>query len=312
MTTRSLRHYLQFTDLSREEYDYLFSRAAFIKARFKNYEPHQPLVDRTLAMIFEKHSTRTRLSFEAGMHQLGGAAIYINTRDSQLGRGEPIEDAAQVFSRMVDLVMIRTYGQDIVERFAAHSRVPVINGLTNEFHPCQILADVFTFIEHRGPIQGRTVAWIGDANNMLYTWLQAAEVLDFTLHFSGPPGYRVDHARRDYPITDGQRAHLREFDDPRQACEGADLVTTDVWTSMGFEAEKQAREQAFAGFMVDADMMARARPGAVFMHCLPAHRGEEVAAEVIDGPQSVVWDEAENRLHVQKALMEYLLLGRLS
>lgn len=307
----TLRHYLQFSDLTRQEYDYVFARAALIKAKFKRYEPHQPLVDRTLAMIFEKHSTRTRLSFEAGMHQLGGAAIYINTRDSQLGRGEPIEDAAQVFSRMVDLVMIRTYGQEIVERFAAHSRVPVINGLTNEFHPCQILADVMTYIEHRGPIQGKTVAWIGDANNMFYTWLQAAEVLDFTLHFSGPAGYGPDLNRPGYPVTAAQAARLRIFDDPHQACAGAHLVTTDVWTSMGFEAEKQAREQAFKGFMVDARMMARAQPDAVFMHCLPAHRGEEVAAEVIDGPQSVVWDEAENRLHGQKALMEYLLLGRL-
>ncbi|MGA8009951.1 MAG: ornithine carbamoyltransferase [Thiomonas sp.] len=307
----TLRHYLQFSDLNREEYDYVFARAALIKAKFKGYEMHQPLVDRTLAMIFEKHSTRTRLSFEAGMHQLGGAAIYVNTRDSQLGRGEPIEDAAQVFSRMVDLVMIRTYGQEIVERFAAHSRVPVINGLTNEFHPCQILADVMTYIEHRGPIQGKTVAWIGDANNMFYTWLQAAEVLDFTLHFAGPKGYGVEHDRPDYPVSAGQAAHLREFDDPRQACAGAHLVTTDVWTSMGFEEEKKAREQAFQGYMVDADMMSRAQPDAVFMHCLPAHRGEEVAADVIDGPQSVVWDEAENRLHGQKALMEFLLLGRL-
>ncbi|MGC8703726.1 MAG: ornithine carbamoyltransferase [Thiomonas sp.] len=307
----TLRHYLQFSDLTREEYDYIFARAALIKAKFKRYEPHQPLVDRTLAMIFEKHSTRTRLSFEAGMHQLGGAAIYINTRDSQLGRGEPIEDAAQVFSRMVDLVMIRTYGQEIVERFAAHSRVPVINGLTNEFHPCQILADVMTYIEHRGPIQGKTVAWIGDANNMFYTWLQAAEVLDFTLHFAGPKGYGVELDRAGYPVSAAQAVHLRTFDDPRQACVGAHLVTTDVWTSMGFEEEKGARELAFQGYMVDADMMSRAQPDALFMHCLPAHRGEEVAAEVIDGPQSVVWDEAENRLHGQKALMEFLLLGRL-
>ena len=306
-----LRHYLQFTDLDRDEYDYLFRRAALIKAKFKGYEPHQPLVDRTLAMIFEKHSTRTRLSFEAGMHQLGGAAIYINTRDSQLGRGEPIEDAAQVFSRMVDLVMIRTYGQDVIERFAANSRVPVINGLTNEFHPCQILADVFTYIEHRGSIQGRTVAWIGDANNMFYTWLQAAEVLDFTLHFSGPKGYGAQLERPGYPVTPAQAAHLRTFDDPVTACAGAHLVTTDVWTSMGFEAEKAEREQAFKGYMVDAGMMRAAAADAVFMHCLPAHRGEEVAAEVIDGPQSVVWDEAENRLHGQKALMEFLLLGRL-
>jgi len=306
------RHYLQFSDLTREEYAYLFARTALIKAKFKRYEIHQPLVDRTLAMIFEKHSTRTRLSFEAGMHQLGGAAIYINTRDSQLGRGEPIEDAAQVFSRMVDLVMIRTYGQDIVERFAAHSRVPVINGLTNEFHPCQVLADVFTFIEHRGSIAGKIVAWVGDANNMLYTWLQAAAILDFKVHFAGPEGYGVDLDRADYPVSQAEQAQLRCFDDPYEACAGAHLVTTDVWTSMGYEAENAARLQAFQGYMVSRTMMQRADAQALFMHCLPAHRGEEVEAAVIDGPQSVVWDEAENRLHVQKALMEFLLLGKVA
>jgi ornithine carbamoyltransferase len=306
----SPRHYLQFSDLNADEYAYVFARTALIKAKFKRYEMHQPLVDRTLAMIFEKHSTRTRLSFEAGMHQLGGAAIYINTRDSQLGRGEPIEDAAQVFSRMVDLVMIRTYGQDIVERFAAHSRVPVINGLTNEFHPCQILADVFTYIEHRGSIRGKTVAWIGDANNMLYSWLQAAAILDFKVHFSGPRGYGVDMCRVGYPVSAAGQAQLRSFDDPAEACDGVHLVTTDVWTSMGYEAENAARLQAFQGYMVSTDMMRRASPDALFMHCLPAHRGEEVEAAVIDGPQSVVWDEAENRLHAQKALMEFLLLGR--
>ena len=303
----TLRHYLQFSDLSREEYDYVFARAALIKAKFKRYEPHQPLVDRTLAMIFEKHSTRTRLSFEAGMHQLGGAAIYINTRDSQLGRGEPIEDAAQVFSRMVDLVMIRTYGQEIVERFAAHSRVPVINGLTNEYHPCQILADILTYIEHRGSIQGKVVAWVGDGNNMANTWLQAAEILGFTLHVSTPGGYEIDPKVAGISNT----GCYKVFKDPMEACRGADLVTTDVWTSMGYEAENEARKKAFADWCVDAEMMAAAKPDALFMHCLPAHRGEEVAAEVIDGPQSVVWDEAENRLHAQKALMEYLLLGRI-
>ncbi len=305
------RHYLQFRDLSRDEYQYLFRRSALIKKRFKQYQVHQPLVDRTLAMIFEKHSTRTRLSFEAGMHQLGGAAIYINTRDSQLGRGEPIEDAAQVFSRMVDLVMIRTFGQDIVERFAAHSRVPVINGLTNEFHPCQVLADVFTYIEHRGEIAGKVVAWIGDANNMLYTWLQAAAILGFRVHFSGPAGYGVDLQRPGYAVSEAEQQCLRCFDDPLQACEGVHLVTTDVWTSMGYEAENAQRLRAFQGFMVDQRMMRAADPRALFMHCLPAHRGEEVQAEVIDGAQSVVWDEAENRLHVQKALMEFMLLGRL-
>ena len=302
----SIKHFLQFNDCSREDVDYLFSRTRVIKDRFKRYETYHPLVDRTLVMIFEKASTRTRLSFEAGVQQLGGSAIFLNTRDSQLGRGEPVEDAAQVISRMCDIVMIRTFEQTIVERFASHSRVPVINGLTNEYHPCQILADVFTFIEHRGSIRGKTVAWIGDANNMLYTWLQAAERLDFRVHVASPPGYRVDLDR-----AGSSAARLRDFDDPMQAVQGAHLVTTDVWTSMGFESENDARAKAFADYSVDADMMAAAQPDALFMHCLPAHRGEEVAAEVIDGPQSVVWDEAENRLHTQKALMEFLLLGRL-
>ncbi len=303
-----LKHYLQFKDLSRAEYEYLFERTRVIKDRFKRYEPYHPLVDRTLAMIFEKSSTRTRLSFEAGMHQLGGAAIYLNTRDTQLGRGEPVEDAAEVISRMVDIVMIRTFEQEIVERFASRSRVPVINGLTNEYHPCQIMADIFTYIEHRGCIQGKTVAWIGDSNNMCNTWLQAAEVLDFNVHVSTPPGYEVEPERAGLYGTD----HFESFADPMDAAKGADLVTTDVWTSMGFEAENEQRLKAFADWQVDGDMMRAAKDDALFMHCLPAHRGEEVAAEVIDGQQSVVWDEAENRLHTQKALMEYLLLGRIS
>jgi ornithine carbamoyltransferase len=303
---KASRHFLQFKDFSRAEFDYLFERTRWIKQQFKSYQKYWPLEDRTLVMIFEKASTRTRLSFEAGMHQLGGAAIYLNTRDSQLGRGEPVEDAAEVISRMSDIVMIRTYEQDIIERFAAHSRVPVINGLTNEYHPCQIMADIFTFIEHRGPIQGKTVAWIGDSNNMCNTWLQAAEILDFNVHVSTPPGYEVEPERAGLYGTD----HYEEFADPMDACRDADLVTTDVWTSMGFEAENEARLKAFADWQVDAEMMRIARPDAVFMHCLPAHRGEEVAAEVIDGPQSVVWEEAANRLHTQKALMEYLLLGR--
>lgn len=301
------RHYLQFKDFSRAEYDYLFSRTRWIKDRFKRYEPHHPLFDRTLVMIFEKASTRTRLSFEAGMQQLGGSAIYLNTRDSQLGRGEPVEDAAQVISRMSDIVMIRTFEQSIIERFAEYSRVPVINGLTNEYHPCQILADIFTFIEHRGPIQGKTVAWVGDSNNVCNTWLQAAEVLDFQVRVSTPPGYEVEPERAGLIGT----GHFAHFDDPMEACRGADLVTTDVWTSMGFEAENEERMRDFADWQVDEDMMKVANPGAVFMHCLPAHRGEEVSAEVIDGPQSVVWDEAENRLHAQKALMEFLMIGKI-
>ena len=302
-----IKHYLQFKDFSREEYEYVFERAKWIKDKFKRYEPYHPLFDRTLVMIFEKASTRTRLSFEAGMQQLGGSAIYLNTRDSQLGRGEPVEDAAQVISRMSDLVMIRTFEQEMVECFAANSRVPIINGLTNEYHPCQILADVFTFIEQRGCIQGKTVAWVGDSNNMCNTWLQAAEILDFNVHVSTPPGYEVEPERAGLYGT----ANFEEFADPMEACKGADLVTTDVWTSMGFEAENEERKKDFADWCVDAEMMAVANKEAVFMHCLPAHRGEEVTAEVIDGPQSVVWEEAENRLHAQKALMEYLMLGRI-
>ena len=302
----AVRHYLKFNDFSRDEYAYLFDRARWIKAQFKVYHRYWPLSDRTLVMVFEKASTRTRLSFEAGMQQLGGSAIYLNTRDSQLGRGEPVEDSAEVISRMSDLVMIRTFEQTIVERFAAHSRVPVINGLTNEYHPCQIMADIFTFIERRGPIEGRTVAWIGDSNNVCNTWLQAAEVLGFKVHVATPPGYEVEPARAGLHGT----GHFSQFSDPMEAVRGVDIVTTDVWTSMGFEAENEARMRAFAGYQVDREMMRAARPDAIFLHCLPAHRGEEVTAEVIDGPQSFVWDEAENRMHVQKALMEYLLLGR--
>jgi len=301
------RHYLQFSDLTADEYAYLFERAALIKKKFKAYEKHQPMADRTLAMIFEKASTRTRVSFEAGMYQLGGSVVHLTTGDSQLGRAEPIEDSAKVISRMVDLVMIRTYEQTKIELFAAHSRVPVINGLTNEFHPCQILADIFTYIEHRGSIRGKTVAWVGDGNNMANTWLQASETLGFKVHLSTPGGYEVDQSIAG--IRSAQSYAV--FKDPMQACAGADLVTTDVWTSMGYEAENETRKKAFAQWCVDRDMMAAAKPDALFMHCLPAHRGEEVEAEVIDGPQSVVWDEAENRLHVQKALMEFLLFGQL-
>jgi len=305
---KPIRHYLQFSDFTADEYAYIFARAAFIKKKFKTYEKHHPLADRTLAMIFEKASTRTRVSFEAGMYQLGGSVVHLTTGDSQLGRAEPIEDSAKVISRMVDLVMIRTFGQDKIERFAEHSRVPVINGLTNEFHPCQILADIFTYIEHRGSIQGKVVAWVGDGNNMANTWLQAAEILGFKVHLSTPSGYEVDQSIAGIRSADSYQV----FKDPMLACAGADLVTTDVWTSMGYEAENEARKKAFADWCVDTDMMRTAKPDALFMHCLPAHRGEEVEADVIDGPQSVVWDEAENRMHVQKALMEFLLLGKVA
>ena len=307
----ALKHYLQFSDFTAAEYDYLLARAALIKKKFKTYEKHHTLVDRTLAMIFEKASTRTRVSFEAGMYQLGGSVVHLTTNDSQLGRAEPIEDSARVISRMTDLVMIRTFGQDKIERFAQYSRVPVINGLTNEFHPCQILADIFTFIEHRGSIAGKVVAWVGDGNNMANTWLQAADLLGFTVHVSTPNGYEVDE-KLAFGGRTARAGCYKIFSNPKEACQGAHLVTTDVWTSMCYEAENEERRKAFANWCVDADMMAAAQPDALFMHCLPAHRGEEVTAEVIDGAQSVVWDEAENRMHVQKALMEYLLLGQQS
>ncbi len=303
----AVRHYLQFNDFSREEYEHLFERTRWIKDMFKRYVPYQPLRDRTLAMVFEKHSTRTRVSFEAGMHQLGGTVITLMTRDTQMGRGEPIEDVARVVSRMVDIVMIRTFEQAIIEQFSVHSRVPVVNGLTNEYHPCQILGDIYTYIEQRGSIHGKTVAWIGDSNNVCNTWLQAAEVFDFNVHVSTPPGYEVEPERAGLYGTD----HYEVFEDPMKAAKGADLITTDVWTSMGDEAESAERKRDFEAWRVDKQMMRAAKKDALFMHCLPAHRGEEVAADVIDGPQSVVWDEAENRMHVQKALMEYLLLGRI-
>ena len=302
-----IKHYLQFRDFRAEEYAYLFERTAVLKRRFKQYEKYTPLADRTLAMIFEKASTRTRVSFEAGMYQMGGSVVNLTTGDSQLGRAEPVEDSARVISRMVDLVMIRTFEQAKIAAFAAHSRVPVINGLTNEFHPCQILADIYTFIEQRGSLGGKVVAWVGDGNNMANTWAQAAELLGFTLQVSTPNGYGIDPAVAG--IADS--GCLRLYADPLDACRGAHLVTTDVWTSMGYEAENEARRAAFTDWRVDAEMMAVAEPDALFMHCLPAHRGEEVDADVIDGPQSAVWDEAENRMHVQKALMEFLLLGRI-
>lgn len=307
MAFNNFKHFLQLNDFVLEEYEYLFERTKIIKQLFKSYAPYQPLKDRTLAMVFEKQSTRTRVSFEAGMSQMGGNSIHLTTGDTQLGRGEPIEDVARVITRMVDVVMIRTFEQSIIERFAANSRVPVINGLTNEFHPCQIISDIYTFAEFRGSIQGKTVAWIGDANNMSYTWIQAAQIFDFKLHVSTPKGYELDAER----LATNKR-YMECFADPMEAAKNVDLVTTDVWTSMGYEAEIDARKKAFAPFQVTSKMMAQAKPDALFMHCLPAHRGEEVSAEVLEGKQSVVWDEAENRMHVQKALLEYLLLGKLN
>ena len=296
-----MKHFLRFADLDKDELDYLFNLTTEVKTAFKNLKKRETLQDRHLVMIFEKSSTRTRLAFELGMNQLGGSAVYLNTKDSQLGRGEPILDSARVISRMCDLVMIRTFEQEMIETFAKHSSVPIINGLTNQHHPCQVLADVFTFIEKKGSIQGATVAWIGDANNMCNSWIEAANILDFNLNISSPPDYAPDLL--------STSENVKFFSIPQEAVEKADLVTTDVWASMGFEEESKSREQAFKDWQVDESLMALTSKDSLFMHCLPAHRGEEVSAEVIDGIQSVVWDEAENRLHVQKALMEFLLLG---
>lgn len=303
-----MRHYLQFKDFTREEYEHLFTRTAQIKQQVKSGQLYQPLPGRVLGMIFEKSSTRTRVSFEAGMYQLGGHAMFLNSETTQLGRGEPIEDMAKVMSRMVDIVMIRTYEQRIVERFAEHSLVPVINGLTNEYHPCQIMADIFTYVERFGSIEGKTVAWIGDSNNISRTWLQAAKIFNFKLKLACPAGYEMT-------ILDGQEYGPDIFEtyrDPFQAVAGADIVTTDVSVSMGYERETLQRKKDFINYKVSEAMMRAAKPEAVFMHCLPAHRGEEVDPEVIDGPQSIVWDEAENRMHTQKAVIEYLLLGKIT
>ncbi len=297
----SVRHFLTLLDLSPAELDGLIRRAIELKAMLRRGESYEPLKNKVLGMVFEKSSTRTRVSFEAGMIQFGGQAIFLSPRDTQLGRGEPIEDSARVLSRMVDIIMIRTFEHEKIETFAAHSRVPVINALTDMYHPCQLLADVQTYVEHRGAIRGRTVAWIGDGNNMCHSYINAARQFGFHLNIATPAGYAPNAAL----LAAGGNVTLTE--DPREAARGADLVVTDVWASMGQEEEQKIREHAFADYQVTDEIMALAKPDALFMHCLPAHRGEEVAASVIDGPQSVVWDEAENRLHAQKALLEFLM-----
>ena len=296
------RHFLTLLDLTSDELRSLIRRAHELKRGRQHGEINESLRHKVLGMIFEKSSTRTRVSFEAGMTQLGGAAMFLSPNDTQLGRGEPVEDTARVLSRMVDGIMIRTFAHETVETFAEYSTVPVINGLTDLVHPCQLLADMQTYFEHRGDIQGRTVAWIGDGNNMCHSYINAARRFDFRLRIACPEGYDPDPAILD-PATD--RCEIVR--DPMAAAEGVDLVVTDVWASMGQEEEQKQREAAFAGYQVTPELMARADEKALFMHCLPAHRGEEVAAEVIDAPDSVVWDEAENRLHAQKALLEFLL-----
>ncbi len=299
---RPVRHFLTLQDISPQEFRHLIQRACELKAMQRRGEIHEPLRNKVLAMVFEKSSTRTRVAFEAAMTQFGGSAIFLSPRDTQLGRGEPVEDTARVLSRMVDAIMVRTYAHETLELFAAHSRVPVINGLSDRYHPCQLLADMQTFFEHRGDIRGRTVAWVGDGNNMCHSYINAASRLDFRLHIATPEGYEP---AAELLAAHGDRVTLLR--DPHAAVADADLVVTDVWASMGQEDENSRRRQAFQNYQVDSDLMARAAPDALFMHCLPAHRGEEVSAEVLEGPQSVVWDEAENRLHAQKALLEFLL-----
>lgn len=301
----TIRHFLKLADFSADELNHMLDRALWIKSQQKAGTPYEPFRGKVLAMIFEKASTRTRVSFEAGFYQLGGNVIHLTSQGSQLGRSESIEDTARVISRMVDLVMIRTFGQDRIEAFSRYSKVPVINGLTDEYHPVQIMTDIMTFMEHRGSIKGKRVAWVGDANNMSYSWLEAAKILGFHLSLAIPEGYELDTSL----IPEGTD-YYTVTRDPIEACKDADLVTTDVWTSMGFEEENAKRMADFADYQVNARVMAAAKPDALFMHCLPAHRGEEVTAEVIDGPQSVVWDEAENRLHAQKGIMEFCLLGK--
>lgn len=301
----TIRHFLKLSDFTADELNHMLDRALAIKALQKAGIPYEPFRGKVLAMIFEKASTRTRVSFEAGFYQFGGNVINLTSQGSQLGRSESIEDTARVISRMVDLVMIRTFGQDRLEAFAKNSKVPVINGLTNEYHPVQIMTDIMTFMEHRGSIQGKKVAWIGDTNNMSYSWLEAAKILGFHMTLAIPEGYPIDTK-----LIPAGTDYYTVTRDPVEAAKGADLVTTDVWTSMGFEEENAKRRKDFADFQVNDRVMKAANPGALFMHCLPAHRGEEVTADVIDGPQSVVWDEAENRLHAQKGIMEYCLLGR--
>ncbi|WP_210396881.1 ornithine carbamoyltransferase [Motiliproteus sediminis] len=298
------RHFLTLKDLTSDELNGLIQRAVALKAKRNRGEIYEPLKNRVLGMIFEKSSTRTRVSFEAGMAQFGGSAIFLSPRDTQLGRGEPIEDSARVISRMVDIIMIRTFDHSLLETFAAHSKVPVINALTDDFHPCQLLADVQTFVEHRGSIQGKVVTWIGDGNNMCNSYINAAAQFDFKLRVACPEGFEPDPA-----LTRQHADRVEILRDPKAAASGAHLIVTDVWASMGQEEEQAEREQQFAGYQVSPALMDMAAEDALFMHCLPAHRGEEVSVDMLDDPRSVVFDEAENRLHAQKALMEFLLLG---
>jgi len=298
----TVRHFLSLKDLSTAELLQLIKRATQLKQMQRNGVSHELLKNKTLAMIFEKSSTRTRVSFETAMIQMGGGSIFLSPNDTQLGRGEPIEDTARVLSEMVDAIMVRTFAHSKIETLAQHSGIPVINALTDDFHPCQLLADMQTYYEHRGAIQGKTVCWVGDGNNMCNSFINAANLLDFELVIACPEGYEPMAS-----LLSANSKRVRIERDPKLAIKNASLVATDVWASMGQEAEQNKRINAFASYQVTAELMSLAASDALFLHCLPAHRGEEVSAEVIDAPDSVVWDEAGNRLHAQKALLEFLL-----
>lgn len=298
----SVRHFLTLKDLSPAELQQVLKRGIELKEMQKAGEIFEPLKNQTLAMIFEKSSTRTRISFETGMTQFGGHALFLSSNDTQLGRGEPIEDSARVVSSMVDGIMIRTFGHDIVETFAKYSSVPIINALTDDYHPCQLLADMQTYQEHRGSIQGKTVTWVGDGNNMCHSYINAAAQYDFKLRIACPEGYDPN-----MDLVNEHKDRVEIVRNTMDAAENSDLIVTDVWASMGQEEEQKLREKAFANYQVNKAVMDQADQDALFMHCLPAHRGEEVTAEVIDAPNTVVWDEAENRLHAQKALLEFLM-----
>jgi ornithine carbamoyltransferase len=296
------RHFLTLLDLEPAELDWVINRAIELKKMQHAGEVYEPLKNQVLGMIFEKSSTRTRISFEAGMTQFGGSAIFLSSRDTQLGRGEPVEDSARVMSRMVDAIMIRTFDHETVEQFAAYSKVPVINALTDDFHPCQLLADMQTYVEHRGSIKGKTVTWVGDGNNMCHSYINAARQFDFKLNIACPEGFDPHQQ-----LLDDNADRVQIIRDPKEAVVNSDLIVTDVWASMGQEEEQKEREVKFKDYQVTKELMNIANPDALFMHCLPAHRGEEVSAEVMDDLDSVVWDEAENRLHAQKALLEFLM-----
>lgn len=296
------RHFLTLLDLTPAELNSLIQRAIELKAELRGSGHGAPFANKVLGMIFEKSSTRTRVSFEAGMAQFGGHAMFLSPRDTQLGRGEPIEDSARVLSSMVDIIMIRTFGHNIVETFAKHSKVPVINALTDDYHPCQLLADIQTYVENRGSIQGKTVTWVGDGNNMCHSYINAAKQFDFELRIACPEGFDPND-----DIVAANKDRVAIFRDPKEASKNSDLLVTDVWASMGQEAEQKEREEKFDGFQVNQELMSLANSDALYMHCLPAHRGEEISAELMDSPDTVIWQEAENRLHAQKALMELLL-----